>query len=506
MKTKRKLIAVLTLAGFSLTGLGIPLASAEGGTSSTVNPKEEVSFSLTKYKGEVGDKSSPLEGVSFKIEKVTTTNPLTTNRGWEEVASLEAGTACEQRSCSEIKTITTDASGQATISTQDTPTFTVGVYKVTEQSKAGYTAAAPFLITLPYTKDGTWNYNLSAFPKNQVLNPTKSVKDTGEKIDQTGTDLGQTITYTIDVPVPADPVGTFKVEDSLPAGLKPTAVTVTSDPDAGLVQTTDYTQTISGQTVTVQITDAGQKKLKALRNSNPALKLVLELSALVEAFPASGYQFANQAEVTYPHRDTPIKTSSDQDFDPTSAEEPSPTLTKYVDVQITKHGQTAKESADLSGAEFEIYVCEEKTAGVYETKGSALKGAASANDTKQVTTFTTKDPDKNAKTATVTAFKLQDPRYRNGAVLAQAVTYCALETKAPAGFVRDPNPRKIEFAANATTGTVEVTDQEETILSNLPLTGAAGIYTLLTVGGFLVIIGFLMNSRRSNKEGAGIIA
>lgn len=495
MKQKNKL-ATMVVAGLATFGLiTTPLALAAAETGSTVDPDHAVSFTIIKYKGEVGDTSTPLTDVVFKIQKVTTEHKLTTNEGWQEVAGLTAETACNNpRSCDTGFDVTTGTNGSVTVTN---PNITVGVYKVTEQTKTGYTAAAPFLITLPYTKDGTWNYELTAYPKNQVLNPTKIVKDTGNTADITGTDIGDTITYTVNVPVPADPVGEFKIEDTFPAGLRPTEATLATT--AGLEATDDYETTIVDQKITVTIKESGQDKLKKARKDNPALKLVLTFKGEVTAFPTENHQFSNQADIFYPNRTEPVKTSSDASFDPTVAgATPSPTLTKYVDVEITKIGDTPDKTADLSGAQFEIYVCTKEN-GTLETKGTALKASTTATGTDQETTFTTADPDTSAKTAKVTAYNLQDPRFRNGAQLAEPVIYCVLETKAPNGFVRDPNPREVTFTTD-TTGRVSVSNQKETILSNLPLTGATGVYVLLGVGSLMVFIGLLLFLKRRNRD------
>lgn len=502
MKRNNKLVS-LVVAGFASFGLiTTPLAVAAAESGSTVDPNHDVSFKIIKYKGEVGDTSTPLGDIVFKIQKVNTQNQLTTNEGWQEVAGLTAATACDTpRSCETGFEVTTAADGSVTVTKDTNPNFTVGVYKITEQTKTGYTAAAPFLITLPYTKDGTWNYDLTAKPKNQVLNPTKTVKDTGATADIAGTNIGNIITYTVNVPVPADPVGEFKIEDTFPAGLTPVevendGVAVASDP-SDILATEDYEATIAGQKITVTIKASGQNKLKEARKNNPSLKLVLTLKGTVTTFPTADMnrQFANQADIYYPNRTEPVKTSSDTNFDPTAdGAVPSPTLTKYVDVKITKQGET-DEAVDMSDAQFEIYVCV-KEGETLKTKGNALKAATSATGTDQGTTFTTANPDTATKTATVTAYNLQDPRFRNGAQLAEPVIYCVLETKAPNGFVRDPNPREVTFEANATTGKVTVVNQKETILSNLPLTGATGVYVLLGAGSVMVIIGLLLFLKR----------
>lgn len=508
MKHKNKLAGLIVASLASLGMVATPLAIAvEAGTTSTVDPNHDVSFTIIKYKGdpvkdgENKDDLEKVEGVKFKVEKVTTTNPLTTNEGWEEVSALTAKTACADTSkCAEIGTITTDGNGSANITNTTNNQFTVGVYKITEQTKTGYTAAAPFLITLPYTKDGTWNYDLTAYPKNQVLIPTKTVKDTGETGDITGTDIGDTITYTLNVPVPADPVGEFKIEDTFPAGLVPTEATLATDP-ADILLTEDYTAAIEGQKITVTIKPTGQEKLKESRKNNPELKLVLTFKGKVTAFPTADHQFSNQADVTYPNRTEPVKTSSDVNFDPLAENAvPGATLSKYVDVEITKQGNTTDSSADLSGAIFEIYVCDKAADGTLSTKGNPLKASTTATGTDQPTTFTTANADTAAKTAKVTAYNLQDPRFRNGAQLATPVIYCVVETKAPTGFVRDPNPREVAFAADSVTGKVTVINQKETILSNLPLTGATGVYVLLAVGGIMVAVGMLMFLKRRNHD------
>lgn len=177
--------------------------AAAPGDAALVNPRAEVALNITKYDGDPGNTTTPLNGVTFTVEKIADVD-LTTNAGWARLAEYTNDPALLARATTNFSAdLVTGNGGTASISTGSTAGFTVGAYRVTEKQFGSYSVAAPFVVALPHTNaDGQWVYTQDVFPKNQNVKPNKQVDDTNATI-------GSTLAYTINAPVPAgepDPV------------------------------------------------------------------------------------------------------------------------------------------------------------------------------------------------------------------------------------------------------------------------------------------------------------
>ena len=98
--SKFRCAALLAASAIALSGSLAPSVafaqnkpSVTSPTSTTVDLEHEVSLTINKYKGELGQTTEPFPGVGFKIEKVYINNPLNTAAGWKEASQLTAETA-----------------------------------------------------------------------------------------------------------------------------------------------------------------------------------------------------------------------------------------------------------------------------------------------------------------------------------------------------------------------------------------------------------------------------
>ena len=373
--SKTKVGLAAAIAAGALTFTGVPMVSVaqqqapsiSSPSFTTVDMSAKVTLNINKYKGEIGNTSTGLDGVNFDIERVALTNPLNTAAGWQEVTTL---TAAEVRRNGTIDptfnkaTVPTSGDGSVTISTDTNAQFTPGVYLVTEKQKEGFTVAEPFLVVLPFTDNGVWKYEQTVKPKNQQIQPTKTVQDAGST-------LGSELTYTIEVPVPAGELTTFAVSDTLVENL-------------GYVQgslTVKTTSTKTGQEEAVQPTlDSdpgngnsgllkvnllpGKTRLQELRKDDPTLKVRLTFRATLKSIPANGV-VDNGVTVDLPNGATV-----------TTSEKPQ---SRYGSLTITKSGQgdVTEEQAKMEGAEFKLYRCTQDQANgnKWTVQGEPMRAA-----------------------------------------------------------------------------------------------------------------------------------
>lgn len=497
---KKKLSALLAAGMVTFTGASFgaaaptfaqdPTTTAPASTADLVDPARAVSLTINKKLGDPTDAAAAsdlpgVEGVQFKIERIDGVD-LTTNAGWQELAGMSA-TNLNGNSVGYTTTITTDGSGVASINTGTDANFKVGVYRVTEIQKTGYTVAPPFLITLPYSgTGGTWTYDRTVYPKNQSVVPNKQVDDTGATI-------GTNLAYTINAPVPAGALDRFNIVDELNANLAlqtTPAITVTA-PDVTFDPAADYTIDTENNTLTVNFTRAGLDKLQAARLTNPALQVSVGFSAQVVSIPDDG-TINNTATVQLPNGGT-ITTDVDANSDGTPD---TPTNTVFGTLTINKNASVA---GDLSGATFELYQCHQD-AGKWVVDGSALTVATSA-DGPSATTLTTADSDDADTTAAVNGYGVPIQSTAGGATGTVANTYCVLETAAPAGYVRNPEPQPVSVNLEARTLTANVKNEKDSLLGQLPATGAWGIVLIFLIGLGLLARG-LYTSYRDNKQEA----
>ncbi len=222
MKITKKFRGILGLTLSAMLALGSVTTSATTRNEGTVlpDPKAKGSITIHKYAMEsmpspgtpangleddsqLPSGAKPLEGVSFKIEKVADdTLP-------EQIKGTDTSEVFRDSNF-EAKIITTGNGENGTVkgeaSINDLPQ---GIYLVTELENAGVLQKGnPFLVSIPMahpTNPNSWLYDVHVYPKNVVAdapNIDKDVTSEGNKHDSAN--IGENITWIIKPSIPAD--------------------------------------------------------------------------------------------------------------------------------------------------------------------------------------------------------------------------------------------------------------------------------------------------------------
>lgn len=459
-------------------------AAATVAPANLVDPNAPVTLNITKYEGDPGAPTTPLANIQFKVEKVAGVD-LTTQDGWAKAASLTADTAKADPAFNAV-TLTTGTDGKASLSTKDNANFKVGLYKVTELQAPGYTAAAPFLVALPHDENGSWSYTQDVMPKNQKNIPTKQV-------DDTNTTIGSTIKYTVNAPVPAGTLSRFNIVDPLNAALSvKTADVKVAATGVTLTAGTHYNVSLDSGTNTLRVdfTESGRNALQTARATNPALAVTVEFPATLTQAPAGGV-LTNTATVELPNGAT---TDTNGDNPATPDTEDNPTSTTFGDLTITK--TTSNGEKPLDGAEFQLFLCKQNGTK-YDLLGHPLKVNTTNTNVAPGTTLTTSGSTGTAPlkaTAKGYAIPLQSFAAETGVTPNQ---YCVLETKAPTGYVANPEPQPVTIDLATKTLSVSVDNQKNSIIGQLPATGAFGIVLVFLLGLLLLARGLYTSYKDS---------
>lgn len=466
-------------------------APAAPAPTDQIDPNASVTLNIHKKEGDpVTDGSHAglpgVEGVTFNVQKITDID-LTTAAGW---SALAGRTPEAPGALGAAMTVTTDANGDATISTGTNADFTVGAYLVTEVQKGGYTVAPPFIMTLPYTQDGVWTYEQDVYPKNQEITPDKQVDDTNATV-------GTNLKYQINGPVPAGDLTKFVVTDPLQAdlALQSDTVEVTASNADGTepvaLDAADYTVNTDNNTLTVTFNQSGLDKLENARKTQPALEVHVAFQARVTSLPADG-KITNNATIDIPGGQVSTDATPADPNDPGS----NGAQTTFAPLTITKTGSgEGVTNASLNGAEFALYLCDVDN----KLLGDPLTVATAADGSATGTGLTTAGGVDGGAQSTANAYGVPATSVSGGQ--AAPNKYCVLETKAPTGFVQNPQPQPVSYDAAANELTVTVDNQKDSFLGQLPATGAWGLVAVFVLGLALLIRGLIV-SRRDDKAQA----
>lgn len=504
---KRISAAVLSLAlGFSTVGAVTfaPIAGAQitANQASSVNTSEDVSLTIEKFIGlPIEDPAinlPPGDEFEFTVEKLSGIN-LQTTAGWEEVAGIIAGTITPDidQAFETVTLSTTD--GKATISTATNTDFTVGVYRVTEIASPGYTVAAPFYVTLPFTDptSGAWNYDQTVRPKNQE--DILIEKD----VDDLGVTIGEEITYTISAPLPAGNLTELSVVDDLPAQLEavdPATVKVYTGADAAtrteLIRddSTIVANGGDGNQLTVTFGPTDRTTLQGRRAVNATLKIFVEFDTTVTSLPDDGI-IENHASIDFGGG---LRYSTDPDG---PGEPGTGTETRLGQLTISKVDE-ADQLISAGSASFELWRCQSDgaTPAKYTVLDTALPAATSADGTGKTTSFTTVN-------GQATLYGVQVINWVNGEPVPTNAIFgedlCVVETAAPAGYLINPEPQPVEFDLTTTDEfdmVVDVVNLEDSITGQLPATGGGGTLAMIAAGVLVAIAGGFA-ALRGNRGG-----
>ena len=319
--------------------------------------------------------------------------------------------------------------------------------------------------------------------------------------------VGKNIHYTIEAPVPVaektkegtNNLTKFTITDNLPDELNYDSNAAVKVGNVGtdgkftevsndLASGTDYTLTAEGKQVKVEFTESGLAKLQKLREDNAGLNVQLAFDAKVVKLPANG-KIENTAQVGTPNSDTDIDTKPKE---PNEGE--GPKVTKFANVEITKTVSGGDAEDTGNGAQFQVFKCTQGENGTWTVEGDSLQLTNEAGDQAL--------DDKNI-TAEGGAAGTDAVAKGYGFQVDQEAKYCAVETKAPKGYVANPDafPLTMTTADSETQRAVytgKIDNVKDSVWGNLPATGERTMLILLGLGALLFAGGAAYQLNRRN--------
>lgn len=517
MSLRKRLFGLATALAVGLLGLagvgGASAAIAEwnsltvhkylGATSSL--PHDGTALTEEQLKTLTSQK--PLQGVKFKLYQVEGVD-VNTNDGVEVASKIgnmtlpgdvvDKGIEVDGKKytlkAANPAEMTTDQKGEARF-TVENKGLDNGVYVVVEDlegstkimstgkevKKEKITPIAPFAVSVPMTKpDGTGlNKDVHVYPKNQVNELDKTVKDAGKNV---GDDIVYTISTTStgadtngDGKMDKDDLGgVYEIVDTLDPNLTYKSVTV-KVADQAVTEGENGYQVAKGETgnpaqdkVTVSF------KGTTLNTIAAGAKVELELTANVKQNSDNGI-IPNQAKL-YPND---WAKQHDKPVDSPKVE------TKFGDIVIKK---VNKDGGVLKGAEFAVYLDD-----------SADKDCSSYGEK-------IKDSGATEENGLVSITGLHLTSFVDGKNVAEGEQhpYCLVETKAPSGYQLLPKPIKFYLTKEGTVADLTAAAESDGSLvkivnyknPGLPLTGAQGILLVSVLGLILVSAGVVLTVKR----------
>lgn len=584
---KRSLAAVATtlvLSGSALGGAAVataqvndaPVAASdltnvtESSVNSIVDSTKDSSFTIHKYLGDVTGEAQrniekapaqenlqPREGATFEVYKIDGLSPQkfddwktysninvkTVNKnaaataGGDEGLTLTSGD--RTLNLSHVEDVKTGADGTAQLSNPEH-----AFYYVVEHKDEGYSAVAPFLMSLPSptidpdnADNEDWNYDVHVYPKNQEITElTKTVDDSDDD-----NILDYTVRATIpQIPTNQDGLTRFTITDrqsattNTVAKMMPetTKIAITVTPKAGKDATTianglggTVSTDDSGNTIVtfdnnsgffnvrdsanhdsdkvVELTKDGLAKVnKALPDANLdiAYTYSAEVSKIADEEVANGGKEASVQKNTvylFPGNEINPEFAGNPD-EPSEENDPhDDTESHFGEINLTKVDGD-NNAITNSPATFELYRCIAANGSENGTAGSIATGSAPIAipnaDGKLETTFSTDDAGK----LNISNIRLDN--FQNGQEADADFNYCLVEIDAPEGFAKRPNPFIVHV--NTTTPAPEINFEnvnDEEIITGLPRTGQAGIIALVAAG-LLAAAGAIFVTARKKEE------
>ena len=294
--------------------------------------------------------------------------------------------------------------------------------------------------------------------------------------------VGDTVRFKVESMVP-NMTGfdqyTFKLTDKMSDGLTVTEATLNESVKIGNQTLTkdDYTVTVNGQNITIDIKDF--IRYKALANET----ITFEYEAVLNKTAFTEDKETNTANVHYGN-----------DPDDLTDGTPDTVIVRTHQLTITKTNEDGSEK--LAGAEFKLYRGTDTTENPikFVDLGNGKYRVATANDTTTTDTLVSPDGADGFK-GIITVDGLD------------AETYSLVETKAPDGYNKLKDPTTITITATSTdNGTnVTVSGNNVTVKNNkgslLPETGGMGtvLFTVVGTVGIIAVLYSFMKSNRKNK-------
>ena len=525
-------------------GLNTPSQDAKPGKApwelGTEASTKTGSITIYKWEDEVENgnqkKSTPVPGASFTVKKVTQIDgkdiDLTKYADWVKVANkIDGFNKGTTTGITTETTGTTKSTGTATDTVKGVAKFDnlkIGLYQVQETTvPKGFSAAEskPFYMTIPrIEKDKTTNavvYNYAPFadPKNKNLEKiikkevnTEGAIGAGDEVKYTitseltkmkGTETGATDLTATDFEnysiFDLAPANYFTYPTDISSVVKKIQLGVGTKAEAGdteLTPTTDYTvakdanqiaattNDVARDKITISFTEAGKGKLAAAANQNAGkvVKVFVDLAfTLADSAKIQSNTVENKAafsSLSGKSQIVGVKTAK----------------VEFVKFSIKK--VSAKDTTKtLPGAKFKMFATQAaaETCSKAITAGSGVENACASANTHFGEKETAAKTDSTAGTTEGVT-----PSYS----VIKGKTFYILETVAPAGYIRNPEPVKVEnISTNTELPFQDVPDDSEHAWFNLlPKTGAAGVILFALAGVCFVGAGFMVYIHRRKKE------
>ena len=486
------------------------------------------SITIYKWKSETDNngnqkKETAVKDAEFTIKKVKSVNSkdldLTKYDSWVEVAKAagdlnkNAGTVAFDDTFGTNGKLSGSTNANGVLRFKDLP---LGLYQIQEtKAPAGYSAAEtkPFYMTLPMiqqvttggNKETKYNYAPFVDPKNvDIADSVKKTKDTtktvgaGDNISYTITaDLDKVKAKATDSDRVADEFKGYSVFDLAPDNYFVSYENVVKTVKAGdgtdsLKPTEDYgvstTSTNDGKKkIEITFTDKGRAKLATAANASvgKAAKVTVDLTfKLADTTKLATNSVTNEGGMVPSHGTgtTPseVKTKTNPKVD-------------FATFQIKK--VSSKDNSPLKDAKFMLFA----------NQGEAT---ACTNALKEGKTGTDLDNVCKAKASVGFGEKVtaKDTGLTEAYSVKRGEEFYAVETVAPAGYIRNPNVHPIKVAEGKTEETITVENLPESgndgksWLFNLPKTGAYGVIIFALAGMCLVAVGMFIFLRNRKKD------
>ncbi len=492
------LLSALALSLIGVAGVATPAVAADYGN---VDNNKDGSIIIHKHvqagtQAGTPDGSSStitsagLPDVVFKAYKLTDLN-LSTKDGWDHLPTSVPPTACDAPSVAShtlgagIVSPPTDGNGKTTISL--THPDAVGAYLVCETTPPATAVdkAQPFLVTIPYSYNESWLYNVNVYPKNGLAGITKTVGAQGT-LGQGGLGLGSDASFpvTTDVPKIASNA-TFQyywVQDAMDSRITAATVDSVKLASGAAVPGTYYTKSPAGTNpATVQFTSDGLTWLSTLGPE----KIVTTFKGVVSTLgdgKISGTAYLGTKTAVAAVPTNPLSPPADPST-ATGLVSSGKVTQNWGDLKLTKV-DAGNRLIGLPGAKFQVWAAADPYAATCST--ATTGSAVSLGGKVDFTTVAGGALDIAGLFVSDSANATKDALKR---------CYVLVETEAPAGFVTPPSTGDLnKTAVEVAIGAVNAEEITNTRISGLvlPMTGSNGIVALTMAGVALIAMGLLL--------------
>lgn len=394
-----------------------------------LNPNPAVKTSHGEALREDDVPGTPLNGVTFKIERVRSVDnvnlDVTTKAGFDKAVDF-----AKKHEDGDKANAVFDTGKQQTTADNGVTKFTnlnLGLYRVEETDfrkedlpegtdPASVKKAAPFYVMIPMTSvdKKTWNYDVHVYPKNySAQKPVKKVQDAGKQ-------AGNTITYTLEAtPKALKPETTrakFWIRDKYTnARLADVKITSVVQGDEVIEYTLDRSNLNDGEFI-VKVNQPN-----ALTAGKP---VIVTVTAKVTPMGESNGVIVNEVA------------QWDRQSDEGQEEEPewipgNKVVTYYGKVKVIKTDANAEEpKKNLQGAKFALYYSDKEQNGLNAKNIDSVNGVTrvTVNNVNEWTT---------GSDGTITIAGLHVTDYADNVAISNPKgKYYLVETEAPAGYVK----------------------------------------------------------------------